>query len=139
MEWKYQNEPVTDEQVDGLVGFVYIITHIPTGKRYIGKKRLQKRRKLKALKGKKRRRTEITASDWRDYWGSSKSLLVDIEKFGKEQFKREIIHLCKTLGEASYYEAREQFVNDVLLSDQWYNDWIMCRVRKDHLKHLHFS
>lgn len=137
-EWLYNDEPVTEEQVKDYVAFCYRITHVPTGKMYIGKKKLQRRIKRKPLKGKKRRRTEITASDWREYWGSSEELLSDIEFLGKDQFKREIIRLCKSLSEASYYEAREQFVNDVLLNPKlWYNRWIMVKVRSDHLKFLH--
>ena len=65
---------------------------------------------------------------------SNKELLQHVEIFGKEKFTREIIRLCKSKGEASYYEAKEQFDRDALLSENYYNSWIMVRVRKSHVK-----
>ena len=60
----------------------------------------------------------------------------DVEKFGKENFKREILRLCKSKGEFSYFEAKMQFENNVLESDEWYNSYIMVRVNKNHLTFL---
>jgi len=51
-----------------------------------------------------------------------------------DNFKREILHLCKSKGVCGYLEAKEQFVNSVLENDDYYNTWIMVRVRKSHLK-----
>ena len=64
----------------------------------------------------------------------SKDLLNHVNILGKDSFKREILFLCKTKGEASYYEAKEQFARDALISEQYYNEWIMVRVRKSHVK-----
>ena len=33
----------------------------------------------------------------------------------------------------SYYEAKLQFENDVLLSDQYYNEFIGCKIHSNHL------
>jgi len=40
INWTHQNEEVTDisDFPDDTYGFVYKITHLPTGKSYIGKK-----------------------------------------------------------------------------------------------------
>ena len=40
INWTYINEEVTeiDDFPDQTYGFVYVITHLPTGKKYIGKK-----------------------------------------------------------------------------------------------------
>ena len=137
MEWSYNNEALSDEQTEGFVAFVYIIENLVSGRKYIGKKRLLTKRKKKPLKGKKRKRTEITTSDWRDYYGSSAELLIDVEKLGKDNFSRKVLRFCKSLGEASYFEAKYQFDADALLKpNEWYNAWIMVRVRGDHLKGL---
>lgn len=126
-----------DEYFDTLgdyVGFVYQITNMINGRKYIGKKNFYFS-KSKQVKG-KRKRFKVE-SDWQDYYGSNKELSADVEKFGKENFKREILRLCLSKGELSYYEAREQFVNDVILQPNlWYNNWISCRIRGVHLKHL---
>ena len=43
MSWTYQNQEMVDitQFPDNTFGFVYIVTHKPTGKSYIGKKVLQ--------------------------------------------------------------------------------------------------
>lgn len=129
--WTINDAPVTDETVEGYVAFVYIITNLETNRKYIGKKRLQfiKTRSVK----KKKKRVKVP-SDWKEYYGSNKELQADIEVLGQDKFKREILRLCKTLGESTYYEAAEQFSREVLLNpDAFYNEWIMCKIRRSHL------
>ena len=116
---------------DGYTSFVYLITNLRTGKMYVGKKLFKFTRTTKK-KGKKVRKQ--VAFDWLDYYGSNKDLLNHVNILGKDSFKREILFLCKTKGEASYYEAKEQFARDALISEQYYNEWIMVRVRKSHVK-----
>ena len=53
---------------------------------------------------------------------------------GHESFTREILHLCQSKGECSYVEAKEQFIRGVMETDEYYNTWIMVRVRKSHIK-----
>jgi hypothetical protein len=55
---------------------------------------------------------------------------------GKENFRREIIYWCMTKGEMTYLETKEIFAEDAILSDKFYNEWVMCRVRKSHVKRL---
>lgn len=129
--WLFNNEPFDD--IADYVGFVYIITNLTNGRKYIGKKNFYFS-KTRTVKGKKKR--SKIESDWRDYYGSNKELLEDINKLGKDLFKREIVRLCKSKGEFGYYEAKLQFENNVLESDDWYNTWIMVRVHKKHLKNL---
>lgn len=129
--WLFNNEPFDD--IADYVGFVYIITNLTNGRKYIGKKNFYFS-KTRTVKGKKKR--SKVESDWRDYYGSNKELLEDINKLGKDLFKREIVRLCKSKGEFGYYEAKLQFENNVLESDDWYNTWIMVRVHKKHLKNL---
>jgi hypothetical protein len=133
MTWyfQYTNEEVTTESIDGYYGFVYCITEIATGKKYIGRKYFTKS-KTKQIKGKKKR-TRVE-SDWLDYYGSNKELIVEVENKGKDAFMREILHLCKTRSETSYWETWEIFSRHALLSDNYYNAWVSCRIRKDHLK-----
>ena len=40
--WLYNNTPITsiEDMPENTFGFIYITTHIPTGKRYLGKKSL---------------------------------------------------------------------------------------------------
>ena len=128
--WTYEGNLVDEELVYNHVGFVYNITNMTTGRRYIGKKLFTKA-KTRQVKGKKKR-TRV-ASDWMDYYGSNKELQADIEQLGIYNFKREILRLCKGKGECNYWEARYQFDYRVLESNDYYNSWIMVKVHKAHL------
>ena len=138
MTWLYNNQPVETLPED-CVGFVYIITNLTNQRKYIGKKlakfskTTQKTVKLKnGTKKKKKIRSKID-SDWRDYYGSSPELSKDVELFGKDNFKREILYYCKSKAECSYIEAREQFSRRVLESKDWYNGHIQVRVHGSHI------
>lgn len=113
-------------------GFVYCITNLLSGRRYIGKKFFWSTRRKQVNKVRKRVKIE---SDWKEYWSSSDELKADIETLGKENFKREILHLCLNKGTANYLEAKEQFNREVLEhSEDWYNSWIQVKVHKTHVK-----
>lgn len=129
--WLYEGKEFSDVP-NNIVGYVYKITNELTGKQYIGKK-LFTAAKRKQVKGKSRRiRVE---SDWRGYFGSNKELLHDVTTNGPAHFRREILHLCTTKGQCSYYEAKLQFELGVLENpDKFYNDWIMCKIHRKHLK-----
>ena len=138
MTWTFQGTAITDLPED-CVGFVYEITNLTNGRRYIGKKlakfskTTQKTVKLKnGNKKKKKIRTKVD-SDWKDYYGSSPELSKDVELLGKDNFRREILYYCKSKSECSYIEAREQFSRRVLESKDWYNGHIQVRVHGSHI------
>lgn len=128
--WLYENVEYTDPPKH-FIGFVYKITNLQSGKKYIGKKLFTSSKRSRKKGRVKRERVE---SDWRTYYGSNKELLDDVASLGHEHFRREIIHLCTTRGDCSYHEARLQFEHRVLeYPDQFYNTWIMCRIHRKHL------
>lgn len=145
MTWTL-NDQLFDAIPDGCkaIGFVYCITNIDSDKRYIGKKNLYSTRtatktvKLKTTGEKKKKRVRTKKeSDWRDYYGSSEDLCADVTSLGKDKFKREILRLCESKGELSYYEAKYQFDYGVLLDPaNFYNRWISVKVHTIHLKNL---
>ena len=114
-------------------GFVYQLTEIHSNKKYIGKKNFWKPKTLPINKTRKRRVRTRVESDWKDYYGSSNEVRKIVEEHGTQTFKREILKLCKNKGEMSYYEAKLQFDNNVLFRDDYYNNFIGCRI---HAKHL---
>ena len=133
--WHYQGKEFTSDMIEEYVGFVYIITD-QNEKSYVGKKLFQSTRRLPPLKGKTRKRKKVIESDWKTYFGSSDEVKALVEEHGADSFRREILHLCSSKGVMSYIEAKEQFDREVLLSDDYYNGIINCKIHKTHVRSL---
>jgi hypothetical protein len=134
--WLFEDKEFdpADSRIEDLAGFVYCITDLNNGKKYVGKKTLWSIRRLKPLKGKTRKRVKKAQSDWMKYYGSNEEVKLLVENDGGERFKREIIRLCKTKGLMNYYEAKEQFDREVLFSDEYYNEFIGCKIHSKHVR-----
>jgi hypothetical protein len=130
MSWLYQGRLFTEEDIGNNYGFVYLITHVKTDRKYIGKKFFSKAG-YKQVKGKRKKIRKN--SDWLTYWGSNKELQEEVKVNGEAEYSREILYLCKTRSECSYYETYEIFLRHALLGDGYYNQWCSCKIRKDHL------
>ena len=136
--WTYQGTTFTSDDINDFFGYVYCITNLQTGRKYIGRKYFVQKRKPRSGKGKRRVTSE---SDWKKYYGSSDELKGDLKKFGKGIFKREILSLHKTKGIVNFEETKQLFLNNVLteaLDDgtpAYYNSNILGRyMRKDYGK-----
>ena len=131
--WIYEGRPFTSDDIGDNYGFVYRITNTTNGKSYIGRKYFVQKRKPR---GAKRRVT--SESDWKRYFGSSEELKRDIKDLGRENFRREILSVHKTLGRVNYEETRQLFLNNVLTESvdglpKYYNNNILGRyMRKDY-------
>ena len=127
MSWFYNDKKIKELPKD-CVGFVYQITNTTNGRMYIGKKLARFKKSRRPLKGRVNKRRYTVSSDWQDYYGSSDNLTIDINKLGKDKFKKEILFYCKSKAELSYVEAREQFARKVLETDSYYNGHIRVRI-----------
>ena len=131
--WLYEGKPFTSDDIGDQFGFVYCITNLQTGKKYIGRKYFTSRRKPRSGKSKRRVTSE---SDWKKYYGSSEELKADVKSLGKSNFKREIISLHETLGKVNYEETKQLFLNNVLMESldngepAYYNSNILGRYMK---------
>jgi len=134
--WFYNGKEFNPAEFDSsdLAGFVYLITDLNNGKKYVGKKNLWSTRRLRPLKGQKRRRVKKLESDWKDYFGSNEEVKLLVENEGRERFKREILRLCKSKGEMTYFEMKEQIDREVLFRDDYYNEFIGGKIHSKHLK-----
>jgi hypothetical protein len=135
MTWIYKQKELT-QIPDGVFGFVYQITNLACDpiRYYIGKKFFYKSSSRQINKKKKKIKIE---SDWIDYYGSSKEVQAEVEKYGKSFFTREILHLCQNKAECSAYETLEILSRNALLDATYYNDWISCRITKVQLKAIY--
>jgi len=128
--WTYQGNPF-DEIPEDIKSFVYIITNKTNNKKYVGKKTFTFAKTKQIKKKKKRFRV---ASDWQLYYGSNNQLKHDVELLGRENFDREILHLCKTKGTANYLEAHEILSRHAIVSEEYYNQWLSVKVSRSQIK-----
>lgn len=133
--WLYNDKVVSsiEDMPEGSIGFIYRVTHVKSGKKYIGKKALYHNRTLPPLKGMKRKRKVVKESDWQTYYGSQGQ----IKQLVKESqdpldFTREIITFGYTKKQLTYLEMKQLCVDEVLEREDYFNDNILGKFyRKD--------
>ena len=79
-------QPFDSGDIGDYFGYVYLITNVTTGRKYIGRKYFYSRRKPRPDGTNKKRRRVTSESDWKKYYGSSPELKADIKEFGKFNF-----------------------------------------------------
>ena len=134
--WTYKGTTFTSDDINDFFGFVYCITNLQSGRKYIGRKYFSQRR---TPRGGKRRVT--SESDWKKYYGSSDELKADRKLLGNTCFKREILSLHTTKGQVNFEETKQLFLHNVLTetvdgkTPLYYNSNILGRyMRKDYFK-----
>ena len=115
--WSFNNKSFNTEDIKNYEGFVYVIVSQITFRLYIGRKYFFSMRKAKGAT----RRTK-KESDWKVYYGSNKILQDEVKEHGKENYKRVILSLHTTKGDVNYEEVKQQFLQNVLEDDKYYND-----------------
>lgn len=103
------------------MGFLYLIEGIIDGKivKYIGKKQMVSIGRKKSKE-----------SDWKEYTSSSSYINEAIAKNGKQSFSFTILEFGFSKSHLAYIEAREQFIRNVFLDDDYVNGIINCRIGK---------
>ena len=136
--WLYNEKVIVniEDFPQNTFGFIYIVTHKPSGKSYIGKKVLYHNVKKKLTKkelaeqtgpGRKPTKKVVTKeSDWKTYYGSAKPILELIKDGKQEEFTREILQLVPNKKLLTYYECKFLFQYGVLENPEgWFNDSIL--------------
>jgi len=143
--WLYKNTEISElsQFPSAAVGFVYLITNTTNGKVYVGKKILHNRLTKKLTKKEisewekpgrvPKKKKIVKESNWLEYNGSNQNLLEDIKNLGINHFTKEILEICYTKKQLTYYEEYWQFKLEVLHTDA-YNDSIAGRFFKRDVK-----
>jgi serine/threonine protein kinase len=149
--WKYKDSIIEsiEEMPKSSFGFIYEVTHTPTGRKYIGKKvlyfernkKLGKRaleelrleRKTKGIGGRTPMKQKIVKeSDWKTYYGSHKEIITLIKDKKQEEFTREILQFVPTKKQLTYFECKYLFIKEVLEGNDYINDNVLAKFyRKD--------
>jgi len=140
--WNYKGNEVKSlgDLPENAHGFVYLIKNQVTNKFYVGKKNLLSvtnkpltKKELSELTDRRqsKKKQVIKESNWMTYWGSNKELLSDLKEHGQDKFEKEILKVCFSKKELTYYEIHYQCVYEVLSANS-YNDNILGKFfRKD--------
>ena len=144
MIWNYKGKEIR-EIIDfpkDTFGFIYIITHKPTKKSYIGKKFLNFTRKqklgkkeLKLLEGIQGRPPKFKIvqkeSDWKTYWSSNTTLKALVKAEPEDNFERQILQYCTSKKLLTYFETKYQMQYQVLEKpEEFWNDNILGKFFK---------
>ena len=139
--WKYKGKTMTSSRQfpEGATGFIYIMT-MSDGKQYIGRKSLYSKRKKpfgkKALaevtdKRKKKYEIVVKESDWAKYNSSNKTINNALREGKLEITNKEIIKICFTDKQMTYFETQALFCYGVLEHpENFYNDNILGKFYK---------
>lgn len=139
MSWTYKNQEIGNlsQFPSNTFGFIYMTTHIPTGKSYIGKKVLYHTKKVKIGKRELAQmehvvgrrpsyKLAIKESDWQTYYGSNTAIKYLLSEGKKDEFKREILKLAPSKKLLTYYEVKYQMIYQVLEKpEDFYNDNVL--------------
>lgn len=127
--WVFKGNNITSVP-EGVKAFVYLleIKYKRKTYRYIGYKNFYSITR-KRTAGKTRRTVVTKESNWKTYLSSSEHVKTML-KDGGVLSKREIIHMCRTKGEAMYLELKEQVLRDVLCDDTYLNRWINVKIAR---------
>ena len=138
MNWLYKGNTIEDisQFPENTYGFVYIVTHTPTNRSYIGKKVLYHNKKTKLGKkeiatqtgpGRKPTTKIVTKeSDWKTYYGSEIEIKKLLAEGKHNEFERVILKLVGNKKLLTYFEIKYQFMYEVLEHPNgWFNNNIL--------------
>ena len=144
--WLYQNKEIREltDMPENTFGFIYEVTHIETGKKYLGRKQLisvtrkalgKKELALQTDKRLSKKKTVTQETDWKTYYGSHPEIKQMIKDKKQLEFTREILMFVATKKQLTYFEDKYLYMNGVIEPDSMYfNDNISGRFfKKDFL------
>lgn len=142
--WKYKDREINtiEDLPERAYGFIYEVTYIPTGQKYLGKKvlyfkrnvkigkrelnKIKEERKKQGIGGRPPKRKQIIKeSDWKTYYGSQKEVRELVKTDDKNNFKREILEVGFDKKHLTYLETKLLFTREVLEREEYFNDNIL--------------
>lgn len=153
MSWTYKSQKIGDisQFPSNTYGFVYIVTHKPSGKAYIGKKVLYFTKKVKIgkkelakLEGVVGRRPAyklaVKESDWLNYYGSHKEIKQLLTENKQNEFQRTILKCVPSKKLLTYFEVKYQMIYQVLEKpDDFFNDNVLGKFYSKDFDEIEFE
>src|SRR5574343_111863 len=132
-DWLFEGSPITDERIpEKAVAFLYMITHVETGRWYIGRKNIFRKvtKTIKTKAGIPRKKRSLVDSDWRSYWSSSDYLKDLVKEEGEDKFKREILLFVETAAATIYGEEALLYITGSMFDPLCINGHIRTKIMK---------
>jgi hypothetical protein len=144
--WIYQNNEIKEltDMPEHTFGFIYEVTHTPTGKKYLGRKQLlsvtrkllgKKELALITDKRSSKKKTITKETDWKAYYGSHPEIKQMVKEGKQLEFTREILIFVSTKKQLTYYEDKYLYMKGVIEpGSTYFNDNVSGRFfKKDFL------
>jgi len=140
--WLYQDKEVKEltDMPENTFGFIYEVTHLPTGRKYLGRKQLisiqrkalgKKELALLTDKRASKKKTVTKETDWKTYYGSHPEIKQMIKDKKESEFTREILIFVPTKKQLTYYEDKYLYTKGVIEPGSiYFNDNISGRFFK---------
>jgi hypothetical protein len=144
--WFYKQQQIKEltDMPEHTFGFIYEVTHTPTGKKYLGRKQLisvtrkllgKKELALITDKRSSKKKTITKETDWKAYYGSHPEIKQMIKEGKQLEFTREILIFVSTKKQLTYYEDKYLYMKGVIEPGSiYFNDNVSGRFfKKDFL------
>lgn len=140
--WLYQDKEIKEltDMPENTFGFIYEVTHVPTGRKYLGRKQLISiqrkalgKRELALLTDKRasKKKTVTKETDWKTYYGSHPEIKQMIKDKKQSEFTREILTFVSSKKQLTYYEDKYLYMKGVIEpGSTYFNDNISGRFFK---------
>jgi hypothetical protein len=131
--WIYKDQPLLDEHIpENSIAFLYMITHVETGRWYIGRKNLYRKvtKMVKNKNGTSKKKRSLVFSDWKEYWSSSDYLKEMIKEHGEDNFKREILIFVETASATIYSEEALLYMTGAMFEPLCINGHIRTKIMR---------
>ena len=140
--WLYKDKQINEltDMPEHSFGFIYEVTHLPTGRKYLGRKQLisvtkkvlgKKELALITDKRASKKKTVIKETDWKTYHGSHPEIKQLIKEKKQSEFTREILIFVPTKKQLTYYEDKYLYMKGVIEPGSiYFNDNISGRFFK---------
>ena len=140
--WLYKEQEVKEltDMPENTFGFIYEVTHLPTGRKYLGRKQLisiqrkalgKKELALLTDKRASKKKTVTKETDWKTYYGSHPEIKQMIKDKKQSEFSREILTFVSSKKQLTYYEDKYLYMKGVIEpGSTYFNDNISGRFFK---------
>jgi len=131
--WTFEGKDLVDDEIpEGSTAFLYLITHVESGRWYIGRKNLSRKvtKVVKTKTGIPKKKRSLVESDWKNYWSSSSYVKDLVAQEGADKFTREILIFVSTPAATIYGEEALLYMSGSMFDPLCLNGHIRTKIMR---------